>query len=55
MGRNPKSKGQRKGSFATFRMDAAMNQQLEELAVKRDVPKTQLIREAVKEYLAKAA
>jgi predicted transcriptional regulator len=42
-----------KNATITFRISEEFKERLEELAAKRDIPVSQLIREYLKEYLSK--
>jgi hypothetical protein len=55
MSRTAKPKTQRKDLLIGVQVETGMKQRLEEIARDRDVPLSQLVREALKQYLEKAA
>ena len=50
-----KSRTERKGELIGIQVDAAMKRKLEDVARERDVPMSQLVRQALKQYLEKVA
>lgn len=50
-GRKPKRKADRKDELLSAQVGMDMKRELEELAIQRDVPASQLVREAIRRYL----
>jgi len=55
MARTPKPKTERKDLLLGVQVETGMKQRLEEMARERDIPVSQIVREALRQYIAKAA